>query len=297
MGLTHQNILGIRITTSSRALILEEIKKGLFRVAKNERHAGKNKEKSCVIVTPNPEQIVLAQQTTWFREMLNRADVALPDGIGIALASQFLQQVTGTTKQSTVRERISGVDFMQDLVKIAEEQRVRIGLIGGLPGVAVKALECLKDRYPRLDGWADEGSELIVDKNGDIEGPGEEYWIAFAKRIISTKTQMVFVGLGAPKQEFVIAKLRSLFLGHSDQIGVHTKNATKNDGMNDPIIFMSVGGAFDMVSGSIQRAPVIIRNVGMEWVWRLFQEPWRWRRQLAIIQFVWMVCKEKIVRR
>lgn len=294
MGLTHQKILGIRITTSSKHLILEEIKKWLNKPTEVRAKNGKTVHVPRIIVTPNPEQIVLAQRNVWFKELLNRADVALPDGIGLLLASRFVRGSWFHVGTDEIQERIHGVDFMQDLVRLAAGQRVRIGLIGGLPGLAVKALECLKEQYPRLDGWADEGPELLVDTQGNVEGPGEAYWSSLAQRIASTGTGMVFVGLGAPKQEHAISRIvQAMSLqGQLKQPlrDRHTESARAEKG----IICMSVGGSFEMIAGTVKRAPVFIRSIGFEWFWRLMIEPWRWRRQLALIHFMFLVFREKL---
>lgn len=300
MGLTHQNILEIRITTSPREIILEDIKKWLD----NGRWiAGKKKKRTqepLVIATPNPEQIVLAQQNISFKEMLNQADVTLPDGIGLVIASRFLFGSTVKRQTSKVTSRISGVDFMQDLVQVAAERSVRIGLIGGKPGLAVKALECLRETYPRLEAWADEGPEIMVGNDGNIEGPIDTYWVTLAKRIVATKTQMVFVGLGAPKQEYVISRLARALSSQGGEVlsasrqesqqGRRAESARDDKG----IILMSVGGSFDMITGRLKRAPVFIRSIGFEWVWRLCQEPWRWKRQLALLRFVVLILRERL---
>src|SRR3989344_1780184 len=110
MSLIHQNILQIRVTTSSREVILEEIKKYLF-------HTSKKKPNPLVVTTPNSEQIVLAQKNRRFADVLNKADVALPDGIGPVWALRLLGSVR-------TLDRISGVDFMGDLVGLAEDQGV-----------------------------------------------------------------------------------------------------------------------------------------------------------------------------
>lgn len=286
MGLTHQNILGIRITTSSREFILEEIKKWLTQHKETRAANGKYVSDPWIIVTPNPEQIVLAQQNSSFKEMLNQADVTLPDGIGIVMASHLLGRSNGKDNSTSVVARIPGVEFMEDLVRLSAEQRVRIGLIGGSPGLAVNALECLRTKHPRLEGWADEGPELVLGKSGDIEGPGAEYWTAFAKRIVSTKTQIVFVGLGAPKQEHVMSRLSHALSS------VCTVNHTARKKDDKGIVLMAVGGSFDMITGRLKRAPLLVRSIGFEWAWRLLQEPWRWKRQLALVQFVVYLLKD-----
>lgn len=232
MRLNTIKILGIDITTDDKQFILEEIQK--------------YPKKSLVIVTPNPEQIVLAKQDNNFARILNQADIAIPDGVGVAIAA-------GVT-------RIPGVEFMEDLVQIAAKRGDTIGLIGGYDGLAVKALECLSRRTSGLRGWALEPEQAGLSE--------------IVQKIRATKTRMVFVGLGAPKQEEYIEKLCSKFKVQS--------------------IFMSVGGSFDIIAGRVKRAPVLIRSIGFEWIWRLLQEPWRWRRQLALVKFMGLVIIAKI---
>lgn len=271
MSLNYQNILGIRVTTSPRETILEEIKKYLIRGSQT-KQAGKAKNrKPLVITTPNPEQIVYAHAHQSFRDILNRADVALPDGIGIVLASRFLGGSARVGRQTTVHRRIPGVEFMVDLTRIAEQQGVRIGLIGGFDDLAVRALECLQAEYPKLKGWAIDGPELVAGAYGEMEGPPASYWEDLVEKIRSTGTGIVFVGLGAPKQEYTIERLR------------------RASPVTYPLIFMSVGGSFDMLTGRLKRAPLLIRSIGFEWLWRLTIEPWRWQRQLSLMKFIWLV--------
>lgn len=288
MGLKYQNIIGIRVTTSSKEKILEEIKKWLNTPKEIRQKNGKTVRVPRIITTPNPEQIVLAQKNSSFKEMLNQADVTLPDGIGVVWASRMLAQYHDMDETAFVRERIPGVEFMEDLVRLSVEQRVRIGLIGGLPGLAVSALECLRSTYPRLDGWAEEGPDIVMGANGELEGPGTEYWAQYAKRIMSTGTRIVFVGLGAPKQEYGMRRLADA-LSALDQVSQKNKNAS--------IVLMAVGGSFDMIAGRMKRAPLFIRSIGFEWLWRLFREPWRWRRQLALVRFTLLVLREKVLSR
>ena len=84
----------------------------------------------------------------------------------------------------------------------------------------------------------------------------------------------MFVALGAPKQEYYIEEM-----------------AKKTKG----VVYMAVGGSFDIISGRLRRAPLFMRRMGLEWLWRLILEPWRIRRQLALVEFVWMVLKEKLI--
>lgn len=241
MTLDAVNVLGISVTSSSKKTILEEIEKYLFRPQNSEYRTKKN----LIIYTPNVEQIVRAQTDVHFAEVLNRADVALPDSGGVVWASRVLTQ-------RPIATTIPGVEFMEDLVALAAKRRVPIRLIGGGEGVAVKAFECLRRKYPDL--------------------------------IHSDQAQIVFVALGAPKQEYYIEKLR-----------------TQNTESRTPRILMAVGGSFDIIAGLTPRAPVAFRSlrvpffsrlIGFEWAWRLALQPWRIVRQLALVQFVWLVLKK-----
>lgn len=254
MSLHTVKILGISITISPKKEILEHIEKSL--------------KKPLVIVTPNPEQIVLAQHDKQFAIILNKADVAIPDGIGVAL-------VAGVA-------RVAGVELMEDLVGVAAKQSLPVALIGGRGDLAVKTFECLQAKYPGLNGWAIEPEQLQMQE--------------IAKKIEKTGIGMVFVGLGAPKQELFIEQLV-----HRLEFIVHSKSSQKS--MNhelstvNHIVFMSVGGSFDIIAGRTPRAPGIMRSMGLEWLWRLALEPWRLRRQLALVKFVWLLMIERFTNK
>lgn len=232
-----KQLLGVNITIDSKETILSEVTTYLL---------GKSKKSPFVIVTPNPEQVMLAQKDKDFLKLLNRADVALPDGVGIVWAMKGIVL------------RISGVDFMSDCVRMANKNNWTIGLVGGWNGVGNKALVELQHSYVNLHGWALEPEETSIEKH--------------AKHIVDTNTKMVFVALGAPKQEEYIDALKK-----------YCKQ----------VVFMSVGGAFEMIAGTIPRAPDWIQTIGFEWLYRLCQEPWRWRRQLALLNFLFLVFKER----
>jgi len=276
MRLYSGKILEITFIFSPQKKVLEEIKKYLFLYTQNRKQKAENSIKPLVVVTPNPEQVVYAHRHSSFMEMLNRADVSLPDGIGIVYASRFLPNHDAMGKKRILERRIAGSEFMLDLVALAAKNRVRIGLIGGFDGLAVEALERLQHTYPRLEGWATDGPVMTVVADGavTVQDEQEEYLTALADRIRKQNTGLVFVGLGAPKQEYLIERL-----------------TTKTGG---PRVFMAVGGSLDYIAGRVQRAPVFIRLIGFEWFWRLLREPWRLKRQTALIRFVWLVIRAAI---
>ena len=265
MRLNAVKVLGISITNAPKNEILEEIRKYLTRKA----IIG---QKSLKIFTPNTEQLVFAHKNPDFTSVLNKADITLPDGIGVVWASTIL------TKHR-VEKSIPGVVFMEDLAATATGCHVPIGLIGGRDNLAVDTLNCLRKKYNLLqDSWALDGPDVIFQNSVlKIQNENEKiYFDRLARRIVREGTRIVFVALGPPKQEYFITMLAPLLSG---------------------VILMSVGGSFDILSGRLRRAPVWMRSIGLEWLWRLILEPWRIRRQFALVEFVWLVCKERWLSR
>lgn len=236
-----KQLFGVNITVDNKESILQTICDYL---------QGKTKSSPFVIVTPNPEQLVYAQKDEEFLKLLNRADIALPDGIGVVWAMKVVKNIVLT--------RITGIDFMSDLVRMANKNNWEIGLVGGRNGVEKKALAVLQSSYANLHGWALEPEEMDEKK--------------LARHIVGSNTKIVFVGLGAPKQEQYI-----------DVIKKHCGR----------VVLMAVGGSFDMIAGVTPRVSVWIQKIGLEWLLRLIKEPWRWRRQIVLISFLSLVFKEK----
>lgn len=210
------------------------------------------------IATINPEILALAQKDDCFRKVLNKAQISTADGIGIVLASEILGQ--------PLKERVAGVDLMKLMVKMADDWGLTVGLIGGRGNVAVKTAECLKKEHPNLKIFGLEGTKNI-----------KKITLTEKSSILSIihgrKPQMLFVAFGAPHQEFFIDSL-------------------KND--LEPLIAMGVGGSFDEISGQVKKTPEWMDKMGLKWLWRLIQEPWRWKRQLALIEFIFLVFKQRL---
>jgi N-acetylglucosaminyldiphosphoundecaprenol N-acetyl-beta-D-mannosaminyltransferase len=273
------SILGIRVSAAPKEAILEEIENGYFSGQKPARIPGENPPKPLVIVTPNPEQIMAARVDSRLGRILNRADVALPDGIGVVWAARILGPATGTP---AISRRVSGVDFMVDLVVLAEKRSVKTALIGGRDGVALNSVECLCHRYPTLDAWGEDGADLGM-SGGSLTIGGRphaaaEYVARLASEIVESGTGLVFVGLGAPKQEYLMEMLAAEL----------TRRRYPR------VVLMAVGGSFDLISGRIPRAPGVARRLGLEWLWRLSREPSRVGRQTALPRFVVRVLATKL---
>lgn len=275
MGLNKQKILKISITYSSKQNILEYINKGLKNASNGAIVGTQNGQKPLLIFTPNPEQLVYAVDHPGFAKILNQADITPPDGIGLVWASRFL---TGIAGENHIKLRVAGVELMADLVQIASKRSITVALIGGRNGLAVKAFECLQAKYSGLTGWAEELPEMNIDGDFLSLTNGENFDTLVQKiadKITTRKTKIVFIGLGAPKQEYLIAALRNVLPAKQ-------------------LVLMAVGGSFDIIAGKIKRAPERWQKSGFEWLWRLFHEPWRIGRQLALIKFIYYIILQKI---
>jgi N-acetylglucosaminyldiphosphoundecaprenol N-acetyl-beta-D-mannosaminyltransferase len=285
------NMLGISISLDSKKKILEDVEKYLFAGIGTKTRQGRKTRDPLVIVTPNPEQIVLAASDTHFADILNRADVAVPDGIGVIWASRVLGWGEEKTDGDRKIQRIPGIELFEDLVALAGKKRIRIGLIGGLGDLAVKALECLQARHQNLKGDTNPAPKLMVEGHSlKLLGAGHEKTknspsvLAYVSHVVSwikdNDIAMVFVGLGAPKQEYLIEELVKKW---------------EKEKIENPVVLMAVGGSYDIITGKFSRAPLLMRLIGFEWLWRLIREPWRLRRQLALFSFSWMVLKKRFV--
>lgn len=220
------------------------------------------------IATPNPEMLLISESHFLFRDVLNRTFLNIPDGIGILWASTFQEITKKSGKFSRYAkglfslasiilfpsycrkifpERISGVDLMESICAIAGDQNVPVFLLGAEPGVSDAAKKILESRYPKLK---------IV---GTFAGsPYEDDFPAIRALIAETQPAMLFVAYGAPTQELWIAR--------------HLKE------LPSIRIAMGVGGAFDLLSGKLKRAPLWMQRMGLEWLYRLARQPGRFKR-------------------
>ncbi|HPU95094.1 MAG TPA: WecB/TagA/CpsF family glycosyltransferase [Candidatus Gracilibacteria bacterium] len=244
-----------------------------------------NFKKQYLIVTPNPEIVLIANKNPEFMEILNSADMSIPDGIGILWASKF-KRITEEENNKWKRlsklfvslgftaiskkyaatefpERVTGVDLMDKICAMAAERNHSIFLLGAEEGVAEKTAVKLIQKYPKLK---------IA---GVYAGtPNEEDEAEIVELINSTKPGILFVAYGAPKQEFWI-----------------TRNMRKLESVR---VGMGVGGSFDFISGTIPRAPMKLRKAGLEWLYRLYKQPSRVKRIWnAVITFPVKIFKNK----
>lgn len=241
-----KKILGITIPIQEKKEILEKIIKYI-----------KNPRGFFHIVSLNPENLIICQENKKFKKIIETAQIKIIDGIGVVIAGRL---------NNLRLKKLTGVDLMSELIKIASKIRLRILLIGGRPNLAVRLADCYSQKYPKAKFFGDEGIK-------DIKKPKKEE----EKRIFSIvsrfKPHLVFVAFGSPYQELWIDR--------------HQKKFSK-------MVVMGVGGAFDFLSGDVSRAPSFIQKIGFEWLYRLINQPWRWRRQLRLIKFIYFILKQRL---
>lgn len=220
------------------------------------------------LATPNPEQLVLANRDPEFTKTLHQFDYLLPDGIGIIWASKLLHAVD--SNHPLLQERIAGVDVVEKLLAEAKKKSQKILIIGG------------RDYAGEILKLAD-GVRLEIGKDVQwVEGyrraarPSQAEDRQLMAKISQLKPEIIFVAFGAPHQENWIIKHRQLLQSRGVRLA------------------MAVGGSIDMLIGRTPRAPQSWQNLGLEWFWRLLQQPWRWRRQLALIEFTGLVIREAV---
>ena len=212
------------------------------------------KKKRSFVVTANAEIIMMAQDDPEYKTILSQtADLILPDGAGTVWAGNYLGYF--------IPERVAGYDLYLRLLEQAAKKNIPVYFFGGKPGIAEEAAEEGKRRWPGLkvagcrNGYfsADEEPEIIdgINRSGAV---------------------MLFVALGAPKQEKWLAKYREQLT---------------------PCLLMGIGGSFDVLAGKVQRAPKWMQDAKLEWLFRLVKQPSRFGRMLALPKFVFAVRREK----
>lgn len=218
------NVLGVGVSSTSMSGVLEKIDGFL---AKN--------DKMKLIVTVNPEFVMMAQDDPEFKKILNAADLAIADGIGLKLAG--------------VKEIAPGRMVVEQLL----QKGYKVFYLGSR--VAGEMAEMFGGQY-------DDGHENIK-----LQMSNSQINDKIIKKINQYKPDILFVAYGAPWQE------KWLF-ANSYRLKVK--------------IGMGVGGAFDFLTGRVALPPEWVNKMGLEWLGRLFHEPWRWRRQLNLVRFVFL---------
>ena len=199
------------------------------------------------VYTPNPIIVRRAQKSEPFRALLNRGDLMIADGIGIPIGARL----AGLPPPP----RVAGIDLGEDVLAYAARAGLKVFLLGGKPGVAARAADKLKERFPTLEICGTHHGYLAPKENGNL-----------IRQIRESRADVVMVCLGSPRQEQWIDENRRA--------------------LRDVGILMGLGGALDVWSGDLARAPRLFSKIGLEWLWRMLRQPRRLTGIFPIIAFL-----------
>lgn len=233
----NEKILLVKVCSASKSKILNSVDKRI------------KKGIPTVIFTPNAKMLLQADASREFLAILNSSDYNLPDGVGILIASRLLG--------GNIKHRITGIDFAQSLLRLAEKRGYRVFLLGAEKGVAKKARKNLKKSFPKL--------KICGAHHGYLKKSGKENE-ALVKKISAARPDILFVCFGSPLQEKWILK-----------------NSRKISSLR---LSIGLGGSLDVWAGKTNRAPEFMQKAGLEWLYRTIKEPKRARIFLDIPIFL-----------
>lgn len=205
-----------------------------------------DEKQNALIATANAEMIMMADQDQVLKEILNQADLVVPDGAGTVWASNYLGV--------SMPERVAGYDLTQNLLARAPQKKRRIFFFGSAPGVAEKAKLKAQQQYPGID--------IVGVRDGYFTKEQEPDIIA---QIKAAKPDLLLAALGVPKQEKWLNE-------HRKNLGVP--------------VSIGVGGTFDVMAGVMKRAPLWMQKAKLEWLFRGLLQPKRIGRLMALPRFV-----------
>lgn len=225
------------------------------------------------IVTSYSEFIVGAQTNEKFRAVLNRAALNVPDGIGILWAANYLSGEKGLliwlwslaqiilspkSTRAVIKEQVTGSHLIWDIVRLAQEKKYTLALVGGLGSVAQQSATILQHKFPGLNI-----SFAMSDNKFDSN---------LVEQIQTSNSDILLVAFQPPKQEIWISE---------NLANLNVKVA------------IGLGGTFDYIAGKRPQAPKFMHYMGLEWLWRLITQPWRIKRiWRAIVEFSWLIYKK-----
>ncbi len=207
-------------------------------------------KRTAKVFTPNLELLSLARGDASFADLLGCADLLLPDGVGVLLAARLVGK--------RLPVRLTGIDSAEWLLSFAERRGLRVFLLGGKHGVAETAARELREKHPKLTlcgthhGYFDKAKDSSEN-------------IAVLEAIRQANPHLLFVCFGAPAQERWICE--------------------NIDALPSLRLAIGLGGALDVWSGNVRRAPKVFQRCGLEWLWRIAREPRRIKRFLHVLPF------------
>ena len=207
-----------------------------------------------VCYTLNSEIMMDAYRDSTFSAVLKLGDMLTADSLGVVLASKILG--------CPLPGKVAGVDLTKNTLAFFSRKDVKFYFFGGRPGVAVTAAENIREAYP--------GINIVGCRHGYFTDGDEAEIVA---GINASEADILLVALGAIKQETWIHK-------HREDLRVK--------------VCIGCGGSLDVFAGRVERAPDFYRKIGLEWLYRLYKEPWRFKRMLKIPKFLTLIMCVKL---
>ncbi|MEI6690314.1 MAG: WecB/TagA/CpsF family glycosyltransferase [bacterium] len=214
----------------------------------------------CHVATINPEFVIEARHNKIFANALNTCEIAVADGWGVVWALKLLEGKS--------IDRISGVEIAEEIMKYANDKEKKVFLLGARQGIAEKAAKIMQAKYPHVRlAWYEGAQTVAVEKD-------EEASMTIAK-INTFEPDYLFVAYGSPWQDIWIEENRPYL-----RVG----------------LAIGVGGTLDEWANAVKTCPKWIDGLGLKWLFRLVNEPWRLGRQMRLLEFMWLV-KWELVKR
>lgn len=214
-----------------------------------------------MVVTPNSDHIVALECDAALRAAYSEADVVVADGMPLVWASKLLRE--------PLKERVTGADLMPRLCRSAADHGLKVFILGGKSGVPEEAARRLQAAYPGLM-VAGAYSPPFGFERDEVENE------AIVRMVASSDADLVFVGLGAPKQELWMHRHLQRF---------------------DKGVFLGIGAAVDFCAGQVKRAPRWMQTAGLEWMYRWSQDPSRLTKRYLRDFYVLVVLGKEIYKR
>lgn len=232
-------ILGVpiaRVTMAETLAIIDQF------VASGEPH---------LLVTADAAGLAQASSDRDLFAVYRSADLVTPDSEGVMWAANRCGK--------PMKERVSGVDILEQVCANGAQTGHRIYFLGAAPGVAAEAAKQLSERFP--------GCKIVGSRDGFFSPDQDEL---IAREVAAAKPDILFVGMGIPRQEKFIQATKSIIRA---KVGI------------------GVGGSFDVHSGRIKRAPLLIRQLHLEWLWRTASNPKKIKKAANLPKFVMLILK------
>jgi len=211
-----------------------------------------SQEKASIVFTPNAVMSERARRDESFRKALMRADFRVPDGMGVVLAARLMGL--------SLRERVPGIELGEAVLARLSQIGGRVFFLGGAPGVASRAAQEMRRKYP--------GLTVVGTHHGYFSDKDSS---AICRCIARTRPHFLAVCLGSPRQEEWVAS-------HMSELSAI------------PII-ITLGGSLDVWSGDLRRAPLPFRQAGLEWLWRMLRQPRRFKDAPAILSLLFAAAR------